>query len=142
MTIFYPDYTEVKTKAYEKLPEGKYCVYINKYEVKTNLATNEQYFTWYLKIFSNEHYNGRYVFYQTPLGGQYSWKLSALLTAASPSYNMGGFDPEDFIGKPVEIEVGYPISKKDNLPTKYETVMKIATHVELGSTGSIEFDIP
>ena len=132
------DYSEVTARSVQELPEGQYPVHIFKWEMKEG-NNGSKYIVWHLKIFNNQAFGGRFVFYQTALSGPYAWTLQKLLAAANPAYNAAEpeFDPDQYLGLAVEVRVAYKPGKK------YPDVKGVFPYVENGSvpTYGVE-DVP
>lgn len=127
-----PNFSEVNE--FENLADGTYPVRVFGVEGrKTKDGT--PYLNWTLKVFDSPEprANGRIIFHNTPISGQYAYILRNFLKAANPEYPGGKFDTDDFIGRALEVTIKNKPDPKTGAPSKYPSVTKQAPYVPSGS---------
>ena len=67
--------------------------------------SNEPYLRWKLKICESEDCNRRIFYYNTILEGEYNFYLKNFLYAADANFDLEKFNPKNFIGKHINVEL-------------------------------------
>ena len=118
-----------KDDKYPQIEPGKYTVKAIKWEDKTSKSGDKKYIGWQLRITGENKFNGRVIFFNTMYSGtKFTGQLVAMLQSINPDFNYldanGEFDPDEFIGKPFEVDLHYTIDATTNSDSKYPSIKK------------------
>lgn len=122
MAMIQPDFTQTGS-AFVRIEPGIYTVRVVQCEEKLSQAGNP-YLNWKLSIFGADdiRYNGKWVFYRTPIKGKGAFRLSQILSVILPDYKPGdAFDSESTVGKSLSVKLIY-VRNPDGSESPYPSV--------------------
>ena len=129
------DYSEVAGFSSGQIPAGKYACRAEKVEVRQKYDNFQQKdirsLNWTFKILNarDAKFNGRHIYYNTPLEGKFAFHLNNLMKSFDTNYKASvEFDPEAYIGSYVELNVTYRYEGQ-----KYPDVTKVGPYFPPGS---------
>ena len=133
MPIFTMDVPK-EGKVFDKIAPGRYVVKAIKWEDKLSKSGKVHYIRWTLKITGEDRWNGRQIFMSSFYKGANTAQFYKLLKDINQDHTGSAFNPDDFLEKPFEVEIDYPLDKSTNQPSKYIEVIKTFPFVsDLGS---------
>ena len=125
---------------YNDIEPGRYVVKAIKWEAREAKSNPDMKFIrWTLKITGEDKFNGRQLFMSTFYKGvKNTTQLYKMLKDINQDHNSTEFDPDDFLEKPFEVDVHYPIDKRTGMKSKYAEVKGTYPFVsDLGSDFTI-----
>lgn len=127
-------------KSFDPIAPGRYVVKAISWEPKEGKANpSVKYLRWTLKITGEDKWNGRQLFHNTFYKGvKNTTQLYKMLKDINQDHNGSEFNPDDFLDKPFEVEIHYPIDRRTGEVSKYAEVKATYPYVsDLGSDFTI-----
>jgi hypothetical protein len=139
MPIFTMDQPEAG-RVFDPIEAGRYVVKAISWQAKEAKTNPDiKYIRWCLKITGEDKWNGRQIFANTFYKGvKNTTQLYKMLKDINQDHTGSEFNPDDFLEKPFEAELHYPIDKRTGEITKYIEIK--ATYPFVSDLGS-DFDL-
>lgn len=138
-----PTFTMDKPEAgrvFDMIAPGRYVVKAIAWEAREGKNNpSVKYIRWTLKITGEDKWNGRQLYANTFYKGtKNTTQLYKMLKDINQDHTGSEFDPDNFLEKPFEVEIHYPIDKRTNETSKFPEVK--STYPFVSDLGS-DFDI-
>lgn len=123
-------------KSFDPIATGRYTVKAIGWEAKEGKNNpSVKYLRWTLKITGEDKWNGRQLFVNTFYKGvKNTTQLYKMLKDINQDHTGSEFDPDDFLEKPFEVEIHYPIDRRTGEISKYPEIK--ATYPFVSDLGS------